>query len=116
MGTNVTEVIRIWNNEHMTASAELVTLEATLKTAYNAYIDSLCNYVERLKLFNEMRQNRFNSLVEKWERDNFSYRAAPPLENQAVKYLLDKDSTGRTTTSLVLVKACDSNKLLERKA
>ncbi len=102
--------------DYEAVQSELVDLETALKSAYDSYIDSLCNYVERLKLFNEMRTNMINSLVEKSEQDSFIYRAAPPLENQAVKYLLDKDSTGRTTSSLVLVETCNSNELIARKA
>jgi hypothetical protein len=98
------------------AQTELSVLEAELKASYNAYVDSLCNYIERLNLFNEMRKNRINSLVEKSERDSFVYRAVPPLESNASKYLLDRDACGRATPSLIMVQACSSESLLERKA
>lgn len=106
----------LFNRKMKQTQIEINSLETALKTAYNAYIDSLVDYLNKVNDINDERMNLINFQVEQWERNEFIHRVAPPLENQATKYLLDKDSTGRTTTSLVLVKACDINKLLERKA
>ena len=105
----------LFNRKMEQVQIEIIPLETALKTAYNAYIDALCNYLNKVKDINDERMNLINSQVEQWERNEFIHRAALPLGNQAVKYLLDRDGTGRTTASLTLVEACNSNELLERK-
>jgi hypothetical protein len=126
MNTNVNEAVTTWNDEHTAATAELVTLEATLKADYNKYIGSLAAYVARVKTANDVR----NGFIRQFEiedvsngtnKGNFSKtiqfisNAKSSIENEAAKYLLDNDRCYRATPVVVIVDACDANRLLERK-
>ena len=120
MSTNVNEAVTTWNAEHDTATAELGMLEATLKADFNKYVDSLAAYAGRLKPANDVRQGfmRIFSIEDVSNNtrtaDAFGYAAELPIENNAVKYLLDTTNHAETK-SPELVLACDSEKLLSRK-
>ena len=121
MGTNVNEAITTWNNEHTAATAELVTLEATLKADYNRYVDSLAAYIARVKTANDVRGGFIRQLeiedVSNGTRtfQHFASAAKNPIENEAATYILDNDRTFRVTPSVLLVDACNDAALLERK-
>lgn len=103
-----------WNQEKNEAELELVPLEADLKAKYNAYVDSLVTYIERLNVANDYRRTLYNSLEDHSERNAFAHSADAPIENQAVKYLLDS-IIPQEVKSPTLVHACDSATLIERK-
>jgi hypothetical protein len=121
MSTNVNEAVTTWNAEHATATVELETLEATLKADFNKYVDSLAAYVGRLKSANDVRQGFVCILsIEDVSNDTrtadaFGYNAELPIENNAVKYLLDTNNDAETK-SPTFVRACASENLLSRKA
>ena len=122
MSTDVNAAVATWNAEYATATAELPTLEATLKADYNKYVDSLAAYVARVKAANDIRQGYERILgIEDVANDTrtrkeFLALADDPIANIAENYLLDKDRNGKVTTSLVLVGSCNADELLARKA
>lgn len=122
MSTNVNDTVAIWNQEHTFATTNLVTLEANLKTAYNAYIDALAVYIARVKEGNDIRDGYVRTLGtediinDTKTKDQFLYAAKPMIENNGSKYLLDPLSESAATKSATLVASCTSGELLERKA
>jgi hypothetical protein len=84
-------------------------------------VDSLSNYLERLKDSNNIRNNYIISLDIEDVSNNtrtrvqFTDEAAPPIENNAIKYLLDNHEGDQVTRSVFLTKAYDATKLLNRK-
>lgn len=122
MSADVIQMVTDWNTEHAVATVELEALEATLKADYNKYVDSLAAYVARLQAANEVRQGFIRVLdQEDVANDNhhlkggFGHSAEATIENQAVKYLIDRWLNEQNTTSVIWVKSCDAVKLLERK-
>jgi hypothetical protein len=121
MSTNVNAAVSDWNTQHANAITDLDTLEATLKDDFNKYVDSLSNYLERLKDSNNIRNNYIISLDIEDVSNNtrtrvqFTDEAAPPIENNAIKYLLDNHEGDQVTRSVFLTKAYDATKLLNRK-
>lgn len=121
MGTDIAEAINTWNDEHTTATAELAALEATLKADYNNYVDSLCAYLHRLKEANDIRQGfiRKFSLADASNETKhcttFASGSKQLIENQAVKYLLDRPSYRESSESRTTVQALAHEILLERK-
>lgn len=122
MSTNVKHAISSWNKEYLEATRELAALEATLKADYNKYVDSLAAYVARVKAANDVRQG-FVRVLETEDASNgtktiheFTYHAKAPIKNQADKYLLDKPVDKlQYQYSLEAVRACNVEKLLQRK-
>lgn len=122
MNYDVNEAISTWNDEHTTATTELVALEATLKEDFNQYVDSLCAYLHRLKEANDIRQGylaRFKKMdvSEGTNRQSklFGQGAKQLIENQAVKYLLERPAYNEDSKSKTTVQALAHEKLLELK-
>lgn len=121
MSTNVNAAVTDWNTQRASAVTDLDTLEATLKDDFNKYVDSLSNYLQRLKEANIIRSNYINTFDIEDVSNNtrtrvqFTDEAAPPIENAAVKYLLDSHEGDQVMRSVFLTKSCSTTELVNRK-
>ena len=120
MSTDVNTAVSTWSYERTKAQNELATLEAVLKNDFNKYVDSLAAYLQRLSTANNVRQTyeRVFSIEDvknnTYNSAGFGGNAAPPIENQAIKYMLDTMNPVETK-SPTIVHSCDVDKLLTKK-
>ena len=111
---NATKNAESWKQQKSKAEKELKSLEASLKKDFNKYVDSLCNYLMKLESSNNVRSSLYNSLTEHGGKNSFGFQADPPIENQAVKYMLDTTNP-MEIKSTTLVLSNNHNVLIEKK-
>jgi hypothetical protein len=118
MNIVVNDAVTDWNNTAETANTELKTLEDTLKSSYNNYIDSLAAYLQKIKDINTVRE-KYIRIFESEDMKNdtrlrveFLYSASESLKNNGNKYILDNINL-RDSYELVMSESVD--RLLSKK-